>query len=252
MGRKLCRYHVAPLVLKVCACVGCAGVRSCTGALWQSALLRSFSESPGRLLLGGRRELRAGQRPARAVRPARVARASLAARCTAPRDLRRHRGRRGWQPGPFSCWSRALSSGSRLGTMSLTEKYVYLRYDEAEVLWHEHYVVARMRGSGDYYIATVDGDLYAETLSAPPRYSFLAGTADRILPPWLGMRRRRPVYRFPRALTLSEVTAYRERAEAEMAAAQVGTGGVASGAPPPCVRRGCRLVRSSARGRRPE
>jgi len=97
--------------------------------------------------------------------------------------------------------------------------YVFVRYDDTEVLWHEHLAVARVGASlpdsSAFVILTVDGDVYAEDLTAPPHVAVRWGTLEHTLPDGLGRVHRQPVYRFSSAVSDAAL----RRVEAQVKAA---------------------------------
>lgn len=77
--------------------------------------------------------------------------------------------------------------------------YAYVRYDEEEEPWHEHFVVAPVLEAGDdgrWIIYTADSDLYVEDLGVPPLRAIHWGNEQPALRPGLGRAFRQPVYRF--------------------------------------------------------
>lgn len=94
--------------------------------------------------------------------------------------------------------------------------YVYVRYDEEEEPWHEHFVVAPVSGAGDdgrWSVYTADADLYVENLGAPPLRAIHWGGEQLALPLGLGRAFRQPVYRFREAVPAALKATLRRRAQ---------------------------------------
>jgi hypothetical protein len=83
-------------------------------------------------------------------------------------------------------------------------RYLYIQYVGEPGLFHEHLGVLQVGRAppddDDWVIATVDGDVYIETATAPPHLEVILGGPRHLLPAGLGQAAGRPVYRFPRAL----------------------------------------------------
>lgn len=84
-----------------------------------------------------------------------------------------------------------------------------------EVLWHEH-LALRPLADGCWVIYTADQDMYVETLASPPHEGILWGDlANRRprLPDGLGMKHKRPVYRFAAYPSSAQVTSLLRQSE---------------------------------------